>query len=89
MCETVPDFTKELRKNRFAWVIHGNGIQILNRESLSSTIPDFTKELWKNRFAWVIHGNGIQISNRESPGWERSRCHRCGDDFWLNKKRPL
>jgi hypothetical protein len=33
LCETVPDLRKEKRKNRFAWVIHGNGIQILNRES--------------------------------------------------------
>jgi hypothetical protein len=36
MCETVPDFAKELWKNRFAWAIHGNVIQVLNRESLRS-----------------------------------------------------
>jgi RNA-directed DNA polymerase len=34
LCETVPDLRKESWKNRFAWVIHGNGVQNLNRESL-------------------------------------------------------
>ena len=37
MCETVPDLRKERWKNRFAWVIHRNGIRILNRESLKRT----------------------------------------------------
>ena len=36
MCETVPDFSKEAWKNRFAWVIHDNVIEIPICESLKS-----------------------------------------------------
>ena len=34
LCDTVPNLKKGSWENRFAWVIHGNVIQILNRESL-------------------------------------------------------
>jgi hypothetical protein len=45
MCETVPDSREKLLKNRFAWVIHGNGVQILNRESLG---PITNKQIQKS-----------------------------------------
>jgi hypothetical protein len=64
MCETVPDFRKELRKNRFAWVIHGNGVQILNRESLKCvTVQELSNATVTPRGNGVLH----LIISKEEP----------------------